>query len=137
MRYANDFGSRAPRWNRAGTYDMDYNAGYAGLENDPRFRDRGMGMGTSGRYDAGFRGRGRPGYERGWTGYDRDFRDVGMRGSRTRLSPYDREYGYGARERYDRDLGDRLRHGWRELKHGVRDAFGRDRDRYGYRRDRW
>lgn len=105
------------------TYDMDYNAGYRGLDRDDRF---GGGYSASDR-DTRFRG----GYGYGQERSGRGERDFGDRATfRTPGGRYDREFRGG-----DRDLGDRLRSGWDDLKEGARDMMGSGRgyDR-GYRR---
>lgn len=105
-RYGRDYGT----WNR-GTYDLDYNAGYGGLENE---RGGPWGRGWASYYTAGGYGP-RTGAPRMHGGYGRDY---GMRGGGQR-------FDLGRRERYDYDVnaGDRMRRGWNELRRGEQLRF--------------
>lgn len=134
------------------TYDMDYNAGYRGLDRDDRFGggrggysmgDRDMNNRSFGNQSFGNRNMGDRdvGFGGGYSGqqmrggYDRDFGPGQRMTFRAGRHRYDREFrgGHGSQ---NRDFGDRLRNGWNELKDSARDMMGNDRDRNrnrGYR----
>lgn len=112
-RYGRDYGRGT--WGR-GTYDLDYNAGYPGLESE---RGGPWGRGWANYYtEGGYRrslGR-EPGLRAGGVrvhgGYGRDY---AMQGG-------GRRFDLGRRETYDYDVnaGGRLRRGWNELRRGGR-----------------
>lgn len=85
---------------------------------------RGSGMGGEERpYDVGYRSEFRGGrHGGGWSGGPNDR----MGGARGRAMGGRERMTFGPRHEheYDRDMGDQLREGWRELKRGVRNAFG-------------
>jgi hypothetical protein len=119
--YGRDYRRGNGTWGR-GTYDLDYSAGYEGLENDVGSRpgnaygqnwsnyyagrrSGGYGINQGVGYDAGFR-RDRGGFRsfRGG-GYDRQ---MGQRYPLRGMGGYDFDY--------DANFGERSRNGWNELR---------------------
>ena len=120
--YGRRYDEGEPGWTG---YRADRGEGFA--RRDPRLDRYGMDRPSNRRPLEGFGGpwhAPRPGDNP--TGYD-------MRDSRDR----DRYEGASYRDRYDRDFGDQLREGWRDLKRGVRDAFGGGYDRDHHRDRPW
>lgn len=123
-----DRGGFAGRWNRDDEYDTDYGRGGFGFVGNQRgFGGRGYRGDWGGGWDREYGGHGAWGGEFGrhqgtWGG------GLG-RGGMYGRGGYGHDYGRGEWGGHDRDVGDTLREGWRNLRRGVRRAFGGRYDR--------